>query len=320
VRGQGAHNHRTFGDDAYAAKPECISVLAPLLGLDSETSPETTKAAVLKLLQQAQANERELSIAIKDAAQLVSLAIAPEPGRLDLYQEVRPVAFKGNLRTVGAVKEALTVLKDALSSHTTSEVAQSVPPVAKRNTFDGVASPTLPRQGVMHIAELIPLALERPADKRVEAFERALRYLQASGIIAPNADENKPPSLEVTQKLAKHYMVWKWNSKTGSWDPRLNTPRNQSLFTASIEYLKKIPLGTEPDRKQFILSTLQAKRVEKNPTYLASRSLDERMLISSLKLCASHILTREVSLPTVMRLQALYRFLNPTPPQSTDSR
>jgi hypothetical protein len=40
--------------------------------------------------------------------------------------------------------------------------------------------------------------------------------------------------------------------------------------------------------------------------------------------CAIHTLgpgaSQPVSLPTVMRLRALYRFLNPTPPQSTDSR
>lgn len=307
------------GDDAYAAKPESISVLAPLLGLDSETSPETTKAAVLKLLQKAQANERELSIAIKDAAQLVSLAIAPEPGRLDLYQEVRPVAFKGNLRTVGAVKEALTVLKDALSSHTTSEVAQSVPPVAKRNTFDGVALPTLPRQGVMHITELIPLALERPVDKRVEAFKGALRYLQVNGIIAPSADETRLPSPEVTQKLSKHYMVWKWNSKTASWDPRLNTRKNQSLFTAAPKYLETIALKGDTGRDTFICSIRNARSVEDTPGYRAAQPTEKKLLISDLIACATEILGRDVSLPMVMRLQALYRFLCPAPPASTES-
>lgn len=317
MRGQRVHNHRASGDDAYAAKPECISVLAPLLGLDSETSPQKTKAAVLDLLERA--NERVLPTDAQDAARLISLATTPELGDLD-FLEVRLVSFNGDLHGVYEVKQAVIILLSALDSQTTSEVAQSVSSVSKGEMSDMVPPPPLISPGCKHVSELIPQALERRVDKRVEAFERALRYLQKNGIVAPTPDETTKPSPEVTLTLAKHYMVWKWNSKTQSWDPRLDTRRNQSLFTAAPKYLQTIAIKGDTERAAFIRSIRNARSVEDNPRYRADQSPANKLLINDLMACATKILDREVSLPTVMRLQALYRFLNPTPPQSTDSK
>gem|GEM_PF-5423643 len=319
MRGQGAHNHRASGDDAYAAKPECISVLAPLLGLDRGTSAQDTKAAVLELLRQA--NERALSAEAKDAAERIALATAPEPGRFDLL-EVRPVSFKGDILTLSEVAKAVTLLRDALYLHMTSGQEKASLPAARCEAPYDVSLPEQPLriQGVVSIGDVIPAVLTRTVHKRVTEFEKALRYLQDNGIVAPSARETISPSPEVTQKLAKHYMVWKWNSNTQSWDPRLNTGRNQSLFTAAPRYLETIALKGNGGRDAFIRSLRNARSVEDNPRNRAEQSPTTKLLSHDLIACATYILDRDVSLPTVLRLQALYRFLNPTPPQSTDSQ
>lgn len=286
-----------------------MSVLAPALGLEQGASAEDAKGALERLV--ARAKSSELGVAANDALNLISRATTPEAGFLDLY-EVRPVVFGNSLRTVSDVEQAIRVVRQALDI-TSVGLRSSVAPIATgHNEAVGIQFTMPHAPDVRTVGDILHQSIGRVRDTRVLAFEKAMQYLHEHWIVEPQATEDRSPSPETTQLLKQHGMVWKWNSATVSWDPRLNTPRNQSLFSAAPEYLRYTLDKGSPERKNLVQSLLRARQVEDAPSYRARRPQHEKILIGDLLQSAEALLGEEVSLARVMRLQALYRFLTAT--------
>ena len=225
----------------YQATPQCLSVLARALGLERGASAEDAKDALERFVARAKASD--LGAAASDALTLISLATTPEAGFLDLY-EVRPVVFGNRVRTVSDVEQAIRVVQQVLDSSSVGLISP-VPPMAIKGSMATAPNEAIggqfamqPVPGARPIGDILRDSIDKVRDSRVLAFEKAIKYLQEHWIVEPQAREGRLPSPETTQLLRRHGMVWKWNSTTASWDPRLDTARNQSLFSAAPNYLQ----------------------------------------------------------------------------------
>lgn len=278
-------------DNPYQPHPESIVVLAPALGLEACSDTHRIKAALEALVSRGE--QSNLSHGAKDALTLISRATEPELGKLD-FLEVRLVSHGGTVATPRDVIAAVALVRQELES-------------------SAMTLPTHSPGGLTHISELVERRARKQVsekeNRQIEGLTKAITYLQQHGILPPAAKSVRSPSPETTQALTKHGMTWVWKDTTQSWDPRLNTRRNQSLFTAAPQYLKTI-IGTgAPERQELIKKALNARAVEDDPELRLRRSIKDRELIGKLIRTAEGLLQcPEVSLSRVMRIQALYRF------------
>jgi hypothetical protein len=178
----------------YQATPQCMSALAPALGLEQGASAEAAKDALELFV--ARAKSGELGAAASNALTLISLATTPEAGFLDLH-EVRPVVFGNSLRTVSDVEQAIRVVRQALDvtsaglRSSVAPIAVEVPIAAGQNEAVGIQSTMPPEPYVRTVGDILQQSIDRVRDPRVLAFEKAMQYLQEHWIVEPQARKDR---------------------------------------------------------------------------------------------------------------------------------
>ena len=297
--------------------PEPISVLAEVLGLDDKAKNEVIKRGLAALTSKA--DDPSLGEQLLRKIRLIHEATTPERGLLD-FCEVSPVSDGTKVLSVNDILNLVVEVKAKLAEkaaaseklpqqfHSVEEEQQLILPPCQ--VYQGSSSTS---QGLKHVSAVISHVFEQEIDPKVaaavDALRVAIKYLQDNCIVPPNSSRERCPTRESTEALTNNKMKWIWNKKTCSWDPGLDRTSNQSFFTASDKYFEKIEKYGTIDRQNLIGECKKAREIEKNLNYSTRLGPSRRALAFALTNCASELLGREVHLPRIIQLRALYSFL-----------
>lgn len=144
------------------------------------------------------------------------------------------------------------------------------------------------------------------ARRVIEPLRDVLDYLVKHGIIPTTAREDARPAED---RIAQHGIVWLWRADFQRYDPRLNTGRNQSFFTAGNKYFQRVlqnyresPSPQSQAKLDLIANCMRARAFVEPDTGIESfgQSL------------AREITGCSVDERTILRWKALYSFLKDT--------
>lgn len=305
-----------FEHNPYQPKPRELVELAPALGLEQSTEVVTVRESLDALLARAQ--KIELPEEARRSLDLVNKSYKrAAPGFFAFDGHVLPEGGKSFVQVQQAVADLLRAVEIASKQVAAQEpntggsryelAAFRLPPQPYRDNNSGY-------EDIAHISQPISEVLARaqygavpPQPQAVTKLQMALAYLQEHGIIPTHSSVPAQPTEEATAALARHGMVWIRNNRgTRSWDPRLDTSRNQSLFTAAPQYLERLHTHQSSAKQQLIQDCLSARRSE------SEEATGRSQIVRLRAACAEEMTGTPLSEPTLLRWEALYRFLKAT--------
>jgi|688.fasta_scaffold02343_14 hypothetical protein len=316
----------------YQPEPQELGKLAPALGLQESAGLEAIREKLEHVLSRAEAIK--LGDSGQDRDRVEALQVVN-----DSYKRAKLGFFSFNAQILPTGGRSFTQVADLLRNLVQMVEASEryvAPPTSKHSgaacelaALTPPAQPTNERfrgyhhDSTSHISQAVDEVLDRarrhatsPEPAPVARLREALQYLKEQKILPPDAVKENEPAAAPTLALLRHGMVWVWNTRgTCSWDPRLATGRNQSLFTAAPQYFQQIP----PQRSQAKQELLDVcLRIREEQDY-ASRHLrksdlskDTIDLLLLRSFCAEEITGTSPTEHTLQRWEALYRFLRAT--------
>ena len=323
----------------YQPEPQELGKLATALGLQEAAGLEAIREKLEHVLSRAAAIK--LDDSLQDRGRLEALQVVN-----DSYKRAQPGFFSFNAQILPSGGRSFTQVMDLLRNLVrlveTSE--RYVDPSGSAHggpaeDLSALTPPAQPQQpnvhgrsyqlgSPLHIGHAVDDVLDRarqqqtpPEPASVVRLRAALQYLKERRIIPPDALQGNEPAGSPSLSLLRHGMVWVWNTRgTCSWDPRLATGRNQSLFTAAPQYFQQIPAQRSQAKQELLDTCLQIRKAEDASwgPGASDSSKNERELRLSRGFVAGEITGTTPTDYTLQRWEALYRFLRATEGRASD--
>ncbi len=330
-------NRANIERNPYQPEPQELGKVAPALGLQESAGLEAIREKLEDVLSRAAAIK--LNDSLQDRNRVEALQVVndsykrAQPGFFSFNAQILPSGGRSFTQVMELLRNLVRLVEaseryvdpstsaPAAPAQELSELTPPTQPVGTKQSFRGYQfdSPS-------HISHAVDEVLDRakqqtpPEPAAVARLRDALKYLKEQRIIPPDALQGTEPAAAPSLALLRHGMSWVWNTRgTRSWDPRLATGRNQSLFTAAPQYFNEIPEQRSRAKQELLDTCLRIRTAEDASRHPLNSGSSEgtRGLRLLRRDVAAEVTGTTPTEYTLQRWEALYRFLRATESRSS---